>query len=202
MRIRGSIALAIALDLRSARALRPVPHSGAVDALLLMAHPQRQAAMTDPQDLARQMAEKSDQDLLAMFASPDDWTTPALECAKAELRKRGFDNPGERPPFEPERPDLGFGSPPETDERDDRPDIYEYIGTYSNKDARLLLDVFVSGDIEYTLDLHKMALADMSPDQAAFGGTFGTGVGVAIGVHTDDCDRAIEIQQRVLKIMQ
>lgn len=179
----------------------PGSRSGAVDALLLMAHPQRQAAMTDPRDLARQMAEKSDQDLLAMFASPDDWTAAALECARAELRKRGFDDPGESPPLEWERPHLLFGSPPETDEREDRPDIYEYIGTYSNKDARLLLDAFVRGEIEYTLDLHKMALADMSPGQAAFGGTFGTGVGVAIGVHTDDCERAMEIRERVLKIM-
>jgi hypothetical protein len=94
-----------------------------------------------------------------------------------------------------------FGGPPETDERDDRPDIYEYFGMYSNRDARVLLDAFVSGDIEYTLDVHKMALADMSLAQAAFGGTFGTGVGVAIAVHTDDCERAIEIQQRVLKVM-
>jgi hypothetical protein len=93
-------------------------------------------------------------------------------------------------------------SPPETDERDDRPDIYEYFGMYSNKDARLLLNAFVSGDIDCTLDAHKMALADMSPGQAAFGGTFGTGVGVAIGVHTDDCERAMENRQRVLKIMQ
>jgi len=147
------------------------------------------------------MAEKSDTELLAMFASPDDWTAAALESAKAELRKRGFDNPGERSPLEPEPPDLVFDRPPETDERDDRPDIYEYLGMYSNKDAQLLLDAFVSNDIEYTLDVHRMALADMSPVQAATGGTFGTGVGIAIGVHIDDCERAMEIQQRILKIV-
>jgi hypothetical protein len=156
--------------------------------------------MIDPKDLARQMAEKSDQELIAMFASPDNWTTAALECAKAELRKRGYDEPGESSPLEPERPDFVFGGP-ETEEREDRPDIYEYFGMYSNKDARLLIDAFVSGDIEYTLDVHKMALTDMSPAQAAFGGTFGTGVGVAIGVHMDDCERAMEIRQRVLKIV-
>jgi hypothetical protein len=157
--------------------------------------------MSDPKDLARQMAEKSDEELLAMFAAPEDWTSAALECAKAELRMRGFDNPGERPPLESERPDWESGGPPETDERDDRPDIYEYFGVYSNKDARLLLDAFVSGEIEFTLDMHKMALADLSPAQAVLGGTFGTGVGVAIGVHTDDYERAIEIRQRVLKFM-
>jgi hypothetical protein len=159
--------------------------------------------MIDPNDLARQMAAKSDQDLLAMLASPEDWIPAALECAKAELRKRGIDNPGESPELEPERPDWVFGSPPETDddERDDRPDIYEYFGKYSNKDARLLLDAFVSDEIEYTLDVHKMALADLSPGQAAFGGTFGTGVGVSIGVHTDDFERAMKILERVLKIM-
>jgi hypothetical protein len=168
--------------------------------------------MIDPKDLARQMAEKSDQELLAMFASPEDWTAAALECATAELRMRGFDNPGERPPLEPEpllrqehfggqALDWAFGGPPETDERDDRPDIYEYFGVYSNKDARLLLDAFVSGEIEFTLNVHKRALVDMLCGQAAFGGTFGTGVGVAIGVHTDDCKRALEIEERVLKIM-
>jgi hypothetical protein len=151
--------------------------------------------MVDPKDLARQMAEKSDQELLVMFASPEDWTTAALEAAKVELRKRGYDNPGERPPPEPERPDFVFGYSPETDEREDHPDIYEYFGMYSPKDARVLLDAFVSGEIEYTLDMHKM---DLSPGQAAFGGTFGTGVGVAIGVHMDDFERAMEILQRVL----
>lgn len=35
--------------------------------------------------------------------------------------------------------------------REDRPDIYDYFGTYPNGDARLLLDAFVSGDIEFTL---------------------------------------------------
>jgi hypothetical protein len=175
--------------------------SGAVDALFLMAHLQCQAAMIDSKDLARQMVEKSDSELLAMFAAPEDWTTAALECAKAELRKRGFDNPGERPPPEPERLDWVFGGSPEADERDDRPDIYEYFGVYSNKDARVLLDAFVSGEIEFTLNVHKMALADMLCGQAAFGGTFGTGVGVAIGVHIDDCKRALEIEERVLKFM-
>ncbi|HVV00543.1 MAG TPA: hypothetical protein VHH88_04220 [Verrucomicrobiae bacterium] len=83
---------------------------------------------------------------------------------------------------------------------EDRPDIYEYLGTYSNEDARLLLDAFLCEEIEYTLDVDKMGIETMSPIQAATGGTFGTGVGMAIGVHIDDCDRAMAIQQRVLKI--
>jgi len=137
------------------------------------------------------MAEKSDQELLAMFASPDDWTAEALDSAKAELRKRGLDSPIESPPPEPQRP-VAFD--------DDHPDIYEFFGTYPNEDARLLLDAFVSEDVRFTLDVDKMGVADMSAFQAANGGTFGAGVGIAIGVHTDDCDRAMEIRQRVLKI--
>jgi hypothetical protein len=154
--------------------------------------------MSNPRDLALKMAEKSDHELLAMFASPADWTAEALDCAKAELQKRGLDSPSEGDPFEPERLDLGFDGYPEAD---DRPDIYEYFGTYSNTDAQLLLDAFVKGDIAYTLNVDKMPLADMSAFHAANGGTFGAGVGIAIGVHTDDCDRAMEIRQRVLKIV-
>jgi hypothetical protein len=36
---------------------------------------------------------------------------------------------------------------------------------------------------------------------AATGGTFGAGVGIAIGVHIDDYDEAMAIRQRVLKII-
>ena len=148
--------------------------------------------MITPRDLAQKMAEKSDQELLAMFALPDDWTAEALDSAKAELRKRGLDRPSERSPSEPERPVVLD---------DDRPDIYEFFGTYPNEDARLLLDAFVSEDVGFTLDADKMGVADMSAFQAANGGTFGAGVGIAIGVHTDDCDRAMEIRQRVFKII-
>ena len=123
-----------------------------------------------------------------MLASPDGWTAAALESAKAELRKRGLDDPGEPPPAVPER-------------REDRPDIYKYFGTYPNFDARRLLDAFVREDIDFTLDTGKMGLADIPAVRAAYGGTFGTGVGIAIGVHIDDCAKALEIRQRVLKIM-
>jgi hypothetical protein len=33
------------------------------------------------------------------------------------------------------------------------------------------------------------------------GGSFGAGVGIAIGVHIDDLDAAVAIRQRVLKIL-
>ncbi len=149
--------------------------------------------MNPPRDLVKKIAEKSDQELCAMFASPEDWTAEALDTAKAELRKRGLDSPSERTPREPERP--------EAVDHSDRPDVYEYFGTYSNEDARLLLDAFVSGDVDYTLNVDKMGLADMSAFQAANGGSFGAGVGIAIGVHVDDGAKAMEIRQHVLKIM-
>ena len=47
--------------------------------------------MSTPEDLALQMAEKTDEELLAMFTSPADWTPEALGSAKAELRKRNVD---------------------------------------------------------------------------------------------------------------
>ena len=148
--------------------------------------------MTAPRDLAQQMAEKSDQDLLAMFASPDDWTAEALDASKTELQKRGIDSHCERPPS---------GHPPEIDGHDDRPDVYEFFGTDPNEDARLLLDAFVSDGVSFTLDANKMGVADLPPIQAANGGTFGAGVRIAVGVHIDDFDRAMEIRQRVFKIL-
>jgi hypothetical protein len=41
-------------------------------------------------ELARQMLEKSDQELLAMRASPADWTLEALAAAEAEVQKRNI----------------------------------------------------------------------------------------------------------------
>jgi hypothetical protein len=84
---------------------------------------------------------------------------------------------------------------------EDRPDIYEFFGTYSNEDARLLLDAFVSGDVEYTLSVDRLGIQNLPPVMAATGGTFGAGVGIAIGVHIDDYDEAMAIRQRVLKII-
>ena len=40
--------------------------------------------------LARQMTEKSDQELLAMLDSPADWTQEALDMAKAEVKNRNI----------------------------------------------------------------------------------------------------------------
>lgn len=84
---------------------------------------------------------------------------------------------------------------------EDRPDIYEYFGTYPHYDARLLLDAFVSQDIDFTLNADEMGIRNMSAFEAVNGGTYGAGVGIAIGVHVDDCDKAMAIRQRVLKIM-
>lgn len=45
----------------------------------------------DTQDsLQRQMTEKTDEQLLDMLAQPDDWTSVALDAAKAELQKRAI----------------------------------------------------------------------------------------------------------------
>jgi hypothetical protein len=151
-------------------------------------------AMSNLRDLAQRMAEKSEQELLAMFALPEDWTAEALDAAKAELQKRGLNSSASDCSLvEPERP--------EDDGHEDRPDVYEFFGAYSTGDARLLMAAFIREGVDYTLHAEKMGIADMSAFQAANGGTFGAGVGVAIGVHIEHCDRAMEIRQRVLKIV-
>lgn len=56
-----------------------------------------------PKQLARQMTLKSDGDLWAMVASPDDWTPEALSAARQELENRGakpFDQLPTEPPGE------------------------------------------------------------------------------------------------------
>ena len=83
----------------------------------------------------------------------------------------------------------------------DRPDVYEYFGTYQNDDARKPLDAFVRAEIEYTLNVDKMGIENMSAFQAANGGTFGAGVGIAIGVHMDFAEEANALRQQVLKIV-
>jgi tellurium resistance protein TerD len=47
--------------------------------------------MSTPQDLPQQMSAKTDAELVAMFASPGDWTTEALAAARAELQNRNID---------------------------------------------------------------------------------------------------------------
>jgi hypothetical protein len=45
--------------------------------------------MNKTQELEGQMTEKTDEELLDMLAQRDDWTSAALDSAKAELQKRG-----------------------------------------------------------------------------------------------------------------
>jgi hypothetical protein len=47
--------------------------------------------MKPPENLTAQMAEKTNDQLLAMFKHPDDWLPEALDLAKVELQRRGVD---------------------------------------------------------------------------------------------------------------
>ena len=46
--------------------------------------------MTLPEELAPQMAGKTDQELQEMFARPEDWSAQALGAARMELTKRNI----------------------------------------------------------------------------------------------------------------
>lgn len=80
-------------------------------------------------------------------------------------------------------------------------ETYEYIGTYPNSDARVLLDAFEKRGIRFDVNVDAAQLKGMNPVQARFGGQFGQGSGLAIAVHTDDVEDAIRIRQSVFKIM-
>jgi hypothetical protein len=47
--------------------------------------------MHTPEEMAAAMADKSNEELSAMFGRPDDWQPEALEAARAELQRRGID---------------------------------------------------------------------------------------------------------------
>ena len=79
-------------------------------------------------------------------------------------------------------------------------DRYEYFGIYPNFDAKLILDAFVKNNINFDIHVDDSQIREMHPLQAAYGGTFGQGVGIAVLVHVDDIDEAMRIQQQVLKI--
>jgi hypothetical protein len=82
-----------------------------------------------------------------------------------------------------------------------RPDLYQAFGSYSTSDARRLLDAFVEADVDFAIDMERKAGVDLDPGTAAFGGGFGGGPDIAIGVHIDDVPRATHIRSRVLKIL-
>lgn len=47
--------------------------------------------MKAPEDLAVQMADKTNEQLVEMFKRPNDWLPEALHVARAELQRRGID---------------------------------------------------------------------------------------------------------------
>jgi hypothetical protein len=47
--------------------------------------------MNPPENLPAQMADKTNDELSAMFKSPQDWLPEALDAARAELQRRGID---------------------------------------------------------------------------------------------------------------
>lgn len=57
--------------------------------------------MNTTQSLTEQMADKSDRQLLDIFARPSDWSSEALDAARTELHKRGIAVPEPQPPPAP-----------------------------------------------------------------------------------------------------
>ena len=84
-----------------------------------------------------------------------------------------------------------------TDKSDDQ---YENFGVYPNCDAKLILDAFVANNISFDIHIDDSEIKKMSPVRAAYGGTYGQGVGIAISVHVNDINKAMIIQRQALKI--
>src|ERR1700739_1215446 len=49
--------------------------------------------MKAPGNLESQMAEKTNEELHAMFETPEDWRPEALDLASTEIQRRGFPTP-------------------------------------------------------------------------------------------------------------
>ncbi len=84
--------------------------------------------------------------------------------------------------------------------KEDIKDVYDFFGLYSSSTAKLILDAFVKNEINFDINIDDSRIKNMTPLQAAYGGTFGQGAGIAISVSSDDLDEARRIQQQVLKI--
>ena len=77
---------------------------------------------------------------------------------------------------------------------------FEYLGTFSTHDARLLLDEFMKQDIPFSLAEDPSGIRRLDPVTAANGGTFGTGSGVAVFTKPADGPRIAVVYKKVLKI--
>lgn len=77
---------------------------------------------------------------------------------------------------------------------------FEYLGTFSTHDARLLLDEFMKQDIPFYLAEDASGIRRLDPVTAANGGTFGTGSGVAVFTKPADGPRIAAVYKKVLKI--
>jgi hypothetical protein len=54
---------------------------------------------------------------------------------------------------------------------DNSEEAYEYIGTYPNSDARILLDAFEQRGVRFDVQVDAAQLKGMNPIQARFGGS-------------------------------
>lgn len=59
-----------------------------------------------PDDLAKRMAEKTDQQLLDMLLRPSEWSTEALDAARAQIRRRAVPLPPEPQQEQRSRPEA------------------------------------------------------------------------------------------------
>ena len=78
-------------------------------------------------------------------------------------------------------------------------DNYESIGTYTNSDARVLLDAYEHEKVRFLVAVDDSLLKGMDPVTARFG-RYGQGTGVAISVLKEDREKAFRICHNVLKI--
>ena len=84
--------------------------------------------------------------------------------------------------------------------QDEPKEEFEYFGTYPNWDAEPLLEAFEKNDIRFECAVDASHLKAMNPLAGQHGGSFGNSAGIAIAVHIEDVDRAVEIRQKVFKI--
>lgn len=71
---------------------------------------------------------------------------------------------------------------------------YVDFGCYSPYETRQLLDAFVAAGIRF-----DAAVANRPP-QASMTGRFGEAAGVAVSVHRDDAEKAMELRAVVFKV--
>ena len=66
---------------------------------------------------------------------------------------------------------------------------YTLLGSFDLKDAKSVCDLLESKQIDFEIEIDDQPIRNLSPWQAAYGGTYGSGATANIYVHPDSMEQ-------------